>query len=135
MEKRVDLNSLEEISKIIFKMPKGNLFTVVKNFTYIEEYKKEEDEKLKEEINKDGIITEQINKTGYTDSLILYILSEMVSIKEFKDIHEFEKVQIYIEDGYVPEIIIRIDLPKESGWKYHWILKCYKMNFHTKDLL
>ena len=86
MEKRVDLHSLEEISKIIFKMPKGNLFTVVKNFTYIEEFKKEEDEKLKEEINKDGVITEQINKTGYTDSLILYILSEMVSIKEFKDI-------------------------------------------------
>ena len=114
MEKRVDLHSLEEISKIIFKMPKGNLFTVVKNFTYIEEYKKEEDEKLKEEINKDGVITEQINKTGYSDSLILYILSEMVSIKEFKDIHEFEKVQIDIEDGYVPGIILRIDLPKES---------------------
>lgn len=113
MEKRVDLHSLEEISKIIFKMPKGNLFTVVKNFTYIEEYKKEEDEKLKEEIHKDGIITEQINKTGYPDSLILYILSKMVSIKEFKDIHEFEKVQIDIEDGYVPEIIIRIDLVKE----------------------
>ena len=115
MEKRVDLHSLEEISKIIFKMPKGNLFTVVKNFTYIEEFKKEEDEKLKEEINKDGVITEQINKTGYTDSLILYILSEMVSIKEFKDIHEFEKVQIDIDDGYVPGIILRIDLPKESG--------------------
>lgn len=114
MEKRVDLHSLEEISKIIFKMPKGNLFTIVENFTYIEEFKKEEDEKLKEEINKDGIITEQINKTGYTDSFILYILSKMVNIKEFKSIHEFEKVQIYVEYGYIPEIVIMIDLPKES---------------------
>lgn len=112
--RKVELKSLEDIGKIIFKMAKGNLFTIVKNFTYIEEYKEEEDKKLIEEMNKDGIITEEINETGYTDSFILYILSKMVNIKEFKSIHEFEKVQIYVGYGYIPEIVIMIDLPKES---------------------
>ena len=112
--RKVELKSLEDIGKIIFKMPKGNLFTIVKDFTYIEEYKEEEDKKLLEEMNKDRIITEEINETGYTDSFILYILSKMVNIKEFKSIHEFEKVQIYVEYGYIPEIVIMIDLPKES---------------------
>ena len=111
---KIELKSLEDIGKIIFKMPKGNLFTIVKNFTYIEEYKEEEDKKLIEEMNKDGIITEEINETGYTDSFILYILSEMVNIKEFKSIHEFEKVRIGVEGDYICEVVIRIDLPKES---------------------